>query len=150
MSADRIRALRERAAMTQAQLADATGIAQPHLSAYESGARPVTTRVLGRIEEATRVCPSELVRRYRDEIRALVRKYGADNPRVFGSVARGTDTPDSDIDLVVRFRPGTSLGDVALLQCDLRELLGVSVEVVSEGGLRGRFGCRVAADAVPI
>jgi len=136
--------------MTQAQLADATGIAQPHLSAYEIGARTVTPRVLDRIEEATRVRPSELVRRYRDEIRAVVRKYGADSPRVFGSVARGTDTPDSDIDLVVRFRPGASLGDVALLQGDLRELLGVSVEVVSEGGLRGRFGRRVAADAVPV
>jgi predicted nucleotidyltransferase len=120
------------------------------LSAYEIGGRTVTPRVFDRIEEATRVRPSELVRRYRDEILAVVRKYGADNPRVFGSVARGTDTPDSDIDLVVRFRPGASLGDVALLQGDLRELLGVSVEVVSEGGLRERFGHRVAADAVPI
>ncbi|WP_232315522.1 helix-turn-helix domain-containing protein [Mycobacterium celatum] len=150
MSADRIRALRERAGMTQAQLADVTGIAQPHLSAYESGARTVTPRVLDMIEDATRVRPSELVRRYRDEIRALACKYGADSPRVFGSVARGTDTPDSDIDLVVRFRPDASLGDVALLQRDLRELLGVPVEVVSEGALRGRFGHRVAADAVPV
>lgn len=136
--------------MTQAQLAEATGIAQPHLSAYESGARTVTPRVLEMIEQATRVRPSELVHRHRDEIRVLAGKYGADNPRVFGSVARGTDTPDSDIDLVVRFRPGASLGDVALLQHDLCELLGVPVEVVSEGALRGRFGHRVAAEAIPV
>lgn len=136
--------------MTQAQLAEATGIAQPHLSAYERGARPVTPRVLARIEEATRVRPSELVRRHSEEIRAVARKYGAENPRVFGSVARGTDTPDSDIDLVVRFRPGSSLGDVALLQGELRELLGVPVEVISESGLRGRFGRRVVADALPV
>jgi uncharacterized protein len=150
VGANRIRGLRERAAMTQAQLAEATGIAQPHLSAYENAARPVTPRVLARIEEATRVRPSELVRRHREEIRALARKYGGENPRVFGSVAHGTDTFDSDIDLVVRFRPDASLGDVALLQGELLEVLGVPVEVISEGGLRGRFGHRVLADAQPV
>ncbi|WP_341329528.1 helix-turn-helix transcriptional regulator [Mycobacterium shinjukuense] len=63
VSADRIRALRERAAWTPAQLAHATGIAQPHPSAYESGARTVTPQVLDRIEEATRVRRIALPRR---------------------------------------------------------------------------------------
>ncbi|MFV0493854.1 hypothetical protein [Mycobacterium sp.] len=50
----------------------------------------------------------------------------------------------------MRFRSGVSLGDVALLQQDLRELLGAPVEIISEDGLRGRFARRVATDATPL
>jgi hypothetical protein len=50
------------------------------------------------------VRPSELVRRYRDEIRA-VRKYGADNPRVFGSVARGMDSHQIVASVAKQLRP---------------------------------------------
>lgn len=56
--------------------------------------------------------------------------------RVFGSVGRNVDGPTSDIDLLVRFERGTSLLDLASLEHELAELLGVDVDVVSEGGLR--------------
>lgn len=58
--------------------------------------------------------------------------------RLFGSVARGDETPDSDIDFLVDFAPGTSLFDLVDLIADLRALLGVSVDVVSTGGLLDR------------
>lgn len=86
----------------------------------------------------------------RDQIIALGMRYGATNMRLFGSIARGDATETSDVDFVVRFEPGRSLMDQGGLLMDLRELLGVKVDVVSEGALTGRFGEQVRREAVPI
>jgi hypothetical protein len=42
----------------------------------------------------------------REAILELARRYGASDVRVFGSVARGDNTEESDLDLIVRFEPG--------------------------------------------
>jgi predicted nucleotidyltransferase len=63
-------------------------------------------------------------------------------------VARGDATESSDLDLLVRFEPGRSLFDHGGLLMDLRDLLGVDVDVVSEGALQGRFGQNVRNEAV--
>lgn len=137
--------------MTQAQLAAACGIAQPHISAYESGRRTVTPEVATRVTAATRLRPSALLRRHRDEIRDLVATHRGSNVRVFGSVARRVDTEDSDLDLLVTFLPGTHLGEVGVLTSELSALLGIDVDVVSEGALTdNRFSRRVLADAVAL
>ncbi len=86
----------------------------------------------------------------RDEIIAVARRYGASDIRIFGSVARGDATDASDVDLVVRFEPGRSLLDQGGLLMDLRDLLGIKVDVVSEGALTGRFGRDVRKEAVPL
>jgi predicted nucleotidyltransferase len=88
----------------------------------------------------------------RDEIIAIAQRNGASNVRIFGSVARGDTTETSDLDLIVRFEPGRSLMDYGMLIEDLQELLGVKVDVVSEGALRDhdRFGDRVLREAVPL
>jgi predicted nucleotidyltransferase len=86
----------------------------------------------------------------RDEIIAVARRYGASNLRIFGSVARGDAVETSDVDFLVRFEPGRSLFDQGGLLMDLRELLGVNVDVVSEGALTGRFGQIVRREALPI
>jgi predicted nucleotidyltransferase len=86
----------------------------------------------------------------RDEIMAVARRYGASDIRIFGSVARGDATESSDVDFVVRFEPGRSLFDQGGLLMDLRQLLGVRVELVSEGALTGRFGQIVRMEAVPL
>jgi predicted nucleotidyltransferase len=54
----------------------------------------------------------ELRSQYRARILATARRYGAGNVRVFGSVARGDQSPASDIDLLVDFEPGRSLLDL--------------------------------------
>jgi predicted nucleotidyltransferase len=54
------------------------------------------------------------------------------------------------VDFLVRFEPGRSLLDQGGLVMDLRELLGVKVDVVSDGALSGRFGQTVRKEAVPI
>jgi uncharacterized protein len=86
----------------------------------------------------------------RDEIIAVAKRYGASDLRLFGSLARGDVTATSDVDLLVRFEPGRSLFDQGGLLMDLRELLGVNVDVVSEGALSGRFGQIVRREAVPL
>jgi predicted nucleotidyltransferase len=54
----------------------------------------------------------------------------------FGSVARGDDGPESDIDLLVDFEPGASLVDEFHLQEELEQFLRTQVDVVSRGGLK--------------
>lgn len=68
---------------------------------------------------------------------------------MFGSVARGDDKPESDIDFLVEFEPGSSLFDLMDLQEALEQLLGVSVDVVSVGGLKDRDD-HIRREAVPI
>ena len=91
----------------------------------------------------------DIVRR-REEIIAIAKRYGASDLRIFGSLARGDVSETSDVDFLVRFEPGRSLFDQGGLLMDLRQLLGVNVDVVSEGALSGRFGQIVRAEAVPL
>ena len=79
---------------------------------------------------------------------ALVRNI--DMSKVFGSAARGDDREDSDVDFLVDFAPGTSIIDIIGIQRELRELLGVPVELVPRNGLKERVRKRAAKDLVPL
>ncbi len=93
---------------------------------------------------------NDLLKSRREEILRIAAKHGAQNVRVFGSVARGEADLKSDIDLLVEFKRGTTLlGHAALVQ-ELEDLLGVRVDVVSERGLRDRVRERVMREAVAI
>ena len=72
------------------------------------------------------------LRARRDEILRLAQRYGAYNVRVFGSVARGEATPDSDFDLLVSFREGTSLYELSGLWQDLQDLLQRKVDLTTD------------------
>ena len=85
----------------------------------------------------------------RNEINDLVLRHHGRTVALFGSVARGDDTPESDIDFLVDFAPGSSLFDLMDLQEALEQLLGVSVDVVSIGGLKDRDE-HIRREAVPI
>jgi uncharacterized protein len=67
----------------------------------------------------------------REEILKAAAAEGAVNVRVFGSVARGEATADSDIDFVVDFKPGYSLLNLSGLRLSLEELLGRRVEITT-------------------
>jgi predicted nucleotidyltransferase len=75
----------------------------------------------------------------RQEILRIAAKHGARNVRVFGSVARGQARPDSDVDLLVDMEPGRTLLDMGGLLMELRDLLGLKVDVVTEQGLKPRI-----------
>jgi uncharacterized protein len=90
----------------------------------------------------------ELIHEKREEITALAAKHKAKHIRVFGSVARGEDTPDSDVDFLVEFEPDADLDDHIDLMDALAALLGREVDVVSQGAVHWFIKDRVEAEAV--
>ena len=102
-----------------------------------------------RLVSAARPRPSAILAANRDAVLALAEANKAVDVRVFGSIARQEDTPDSDVDILVRFRDGASLLDQSSLAIELGDLLGVHVDVVSEGGLTGRHD-DIRRESVPL
>jgi len=92
----------------------------------------------------------QALQQQREAILEIARKHGAHDVRLFGSVARGENTETSDVDVLVRFDPDRSLFDHGGLIADLEDLLGVNVDVVSEGGMRERFRMRILGEAVSL
>ena len=85
----------------------------------------------------------------RAEILRVAEIHGARNIRVFGSVVRGDNRDDSDIDMLVEFEEGKTLFDLIGLKLDLQNLLGATVDVVTPNSLR-YIRDRVLAEALPI
>lgn len=66
----------------------------------------------------------------------ILKAAGARKAALFGSYARGEETPESDIDIIVEMPSGTSLFDVGGLQYDLQEALGKKVDLSQYAGLK--------------
>ncbi len=92
----------------------------------------------------------EQLRARRTELLALANTYKAENVRVFGSVARGEANENSDVDLLVHFRPGASLFDLMDLQEASTALLNTKVDVISDRGLSPYLKDRILNDAIPV
>jgi len=86
----------------------------------------------------------------REIVRATVCRYRTANPRVFGSVLKGSDAEGSDLDLLVDALPGATLFDLGGLQVELEDLLGITVDVLTPEDLPKKFRARVLAEARPI
>ncbi len=138
--------IRRRAGLTQKQLADLSGVAQPNIAAYENGTRRPSAKMLARLAAAAKPRPSVALAAHRTEVKELALRHRALDVRVFGSTARGDDRPGSDLDLLVTFGPDASLFDQVGLAQDIEDLLGIRVDVVSEGGL-GRDHDEIRAQA---
>ncbi len=79
--------------------------------------------------------PSELLRIHREELLEILARYPmVSNVRIVGSVARGEDTENSDIDILLDASPGATLFDIGGLREDLVDVLGVPVDIISSGG----------------
>ena len=94
--------------------------------------------------------PSKAMAGRLDEVRAVIARYPISNPRVFGSVARGEDDEKSDLDLLVDPTERTTLFDLAGLELELSDLLGVRVDVLTPGGIGPRIADSVCRDARPL
>jgi uncharacterized protein len=92
----------------------------------------------------------DLLREKRDEILRIAARHGASNVRVFGSVAKGEATAQSDVDFLVELERGRSLLDHAALMVDLENLLGRRVDVATERGLKPRVRERILTEAVQL
>lgn len=97
-----------------------------------------------------KVKPSEILKLHREAIRRIVTSHRAGNPRVFGSVARGTDTEASDLDILIEPTPKTSLLDIGAIRHELIELLGIPVDVVTPMALPAKIREEVIAEAVSV
>jgi predicted nucleotidyltransferase len=94
--------------------------------------------------------PSEVLAIHRDALRQLLKRYGFNQPRVFGSVLTQTDTEDSDLDLLVEPQRGTTLFTLAGLEADARKLTGVRVSVLTPGFLSPQLRAKVLDQAEPL
>ena len=145
---NRIKEARIAAGLSVAELARRAGIASSNLSAIEGGTRQASAVMEQRILDATGR-PSGKLRSQRGQVLTLIAQMGGVNPQVFGSVARGEDTVGSDLDILAGVAPGR-IWDFITLPRLLTDLLGVPVDVIDAGGLRGETGNQILAEAVPL
>jgi predicted nucleotidyltransferase len=94
--------------------------------------------------------PSIVLDMNRSAVRELVTHFRTANPRVFGSVLRGTDRDGSDLDLLVDALPGATLIDLGGLLDELESLLGIHVDLLTPGDLPPKFRAKVLAEARPV
>jgi predicted nucleotidyltransferase len=94
--------------------------------------------------------PSISIAEHRDQVREILKRAGLRNAKLFGSTARGEDTEDSDLDLLVEAPAGATLYDLARVELELEELLGCKVEIVTQGFLAADVAKNVEADLMPI
>jgi predicted nucleotidyltransferase len=94
--------------------------------------------------------PSEAFKLHRDDIRRIVERNHAGNPRVFGSVVHGDDTADSDLDLLVDPTEQTTLLSIVRIESELKRLLGVQVDVQTPNSLSERFRQTVLGEALRV
>ena len=90
----------------------------------------------------------EVIQAKRDDVLQVARKHGVTSIRIFGSVARGDDSPENDIDLLITTVPVVSSWFPAGLILDLEALLGRDVEIVTEPGLNPLLREQVLSEAV--
>lgn len=104
-------------------------------------------RTLADGRPALRPPPSlDELRRRRREILDVCARYGASNVRLFGSVVRGEQGAESDLDLLVDMERDRSLFDLGGLLVELEDLLGCPVDVMTD--VRERIRPRVLAEAI--
>jgi uncharacterized protein len=86
----------------------------------------------------------------REEILRIAASHGAQNVRVFGSLARCEAGPDSDIDILVELDPGRSLLDIIAIKQDLEDLMGCEVDVVTEAAISPYIRKQVLKEAISL
>lgn len=94
--------------------------------------------------------PSEALNAHREEVREVIAGYDVVNPRVFGSALRGTDTVQSDLNILVEPGLNASLLDIAEMQARLKCVLNVRVDVVTPNALPESCRDDVLNNAEPV
>lgn len=154
--------------MSQQELATRAGLTQSVISAYESGHRQPAVPTLAALVDAAgyelvlglRRQPRRLgrlsgpvgrrVRCRRRDLVAAAAAHGVRNLAVFGSVARGQDRPDSDVDLLADVPPGLGLFGLGRVQAELEAILGTRVDLVPVGEFKPGVRARAERDMVAL
>jgi hypothetical protein len=153
-----IKTARERTGLTQSALANRSGIRQSVISEYESGRREPSVAALDRLLGAAGLSLAladepETLRRVRlraADLRAMFAEHGATNIEVFGSVARGDDHENSDVDLLVDLAPTVGMFDLLRMQSAAEALLERAVDIVPRASLKSGVADEVQREAIPL
>ena len=163
-----LREARKRAGLSQTDLAGRAGVTQSVISAYESGHRQPAIPTLTALIEATghelvlslQQEPQQLsrlsgpvgrrVRRNRHELVAAAAAHGITGLHVFGSVARGDDRPDSDVDLLANLPPSLGLFGLGRVEAELEDILNARVDLAPTGSLKPQVRERVEQELIPL
>ena len=94
--------------------------------------------------------PSEALSLHRIRIREIALSHRVSDVRVFGSALRGDDVAGSDLDLLVEPTAQTTLMDIGAIRFELKNLLGMDVDVLTPKGLPEKFRDQILRDAVPV
>lgn len=94
--------------------------------------------------------PSEALSLHRARIGEIALSHRVSGVRVFGSALRGEDGPDSDLDLLVEPAAQTTLLDIGAIRHELKELLGLEVDVLTPNSLPPEFREQVLREADPV
>lgn len=86
----------------------------------------------------------------RAKVEGVMRRRGVVRASVFGSVARGEATPESDVDFLVEFEDGRTLLDLSGLRLDLCEALGRDVDVVTPRALHPELKDHILSEVLRI
>jgi len=156
-----VRSARERAGLSARDLATRCGVSASTVTRIERGEINPTVAMLERLLDASgnelivtsepRRHPPTLedLRAVRNEIAAAVGRFGGANVRVFGSVARGTATETSDVDLLIDVPAGTGMIRVEQIVDAVAEVIPWPVDVVTSGAARRRMA-HILDEAVPL
>lgn len=164
-----LREARQKAGLTQVQLAERAGVTQSVISAYESGRRQPGLPMLVDLVRATgldlvlEVQPRSMhgldrltgplgrrVRERREEIKRVAAEHGISNIEVFGSTARGEDGPDSDLDLLVDIPEEMGLLGLGRAREDLERLVGAPVDLIFRRSVESEVRDDITRDLVAL
>ncbi|NEM90795.1 nucleotidyltransferase domain-containing protein [Galbitalea soli] len=156
-----IREARAHAQLTQTGLAQRAGLTQSVVSAYETAHREPSVDTLRRILRAAgfdlelslrtaapRSDRRESVDRHRTALRRALRQLGARDVWLFGSVARGDDGPESDIDLLVEVGPSVGLFDLGRMRTEAERILNAPVDIVPTNSLKADVVARAMSESI--
>lgn len=163
-----LRNARRRGGITQAELARRAGVQQSVISDYERGKREPSLPTLKRLVEATGSALDVRVRRpsrttrhlvgplgrrivaRRNALRRAAKAHGVARLVVFGSVARGEESANSDVDLLVDTPAGMGLMGLARLQRDLEDILDADVDLIPVDDLKPDVRAAIQSDLVTV
>ena len=94
--------------------------------------------------------PSEALALHRTRIREIALSHRVSNVRVFGSAMRNDDGPESDLDLLVEPTVQTTLFDIGAIRFELKQLLGIDIDVLTPNALPEKYRAQVFREALPV
>lgn len=133
--------------------ANESGVSQREIAKALGVTQSAVSQMIATSRERAKLARGPVGRKlaeHRAEVIRIARSRGASNVRVFGSVARGEDDEDSDVDLLVSMPGKLSMFTIAGLGMDLEDLIGFPVDIIPEQLVKREVLPTLSASAVTL